>query len=209
MTQEEKARAYDEAIKRAKEINNEQKAQPFDVMLKVFPELKESEDEKIKKVLIELVKCNERSGYKLLNNVSTSSMLDWLEKQGEQDTDISSFPEEQQVFMRKYVSLDKITLIKLLAERDANNAEIIESFEKQSNQKPYGQRAECLDCQFNYAGECKGSCAMKRIEQKPAWSEEDEYRLKSCLSILEPKTLTGTIKTINSKWLRSLKERIK
>ena len=42
------------------------------------------EDEKIRRVLIELVKCNERSGYKLLNNVPTSSMIDWLEKQGEQ-----------------------------------------------------------------------------------------------------------------------------
>ena len=43
----------------------------------------ESEDEKIRKALIDLVKCNERSGYTLLNNISTSSMLDWLEKQGE------------------------------------------------------------------------------------------------------------------------------
>jgi len=50
----------------------------------IFPELKESGEEKIRKVLIELVKCNEKSGYKLLNNVSTSSMVAWLEKQGEQ-----------------------------------------------------------------------------------------------------------------------------
>ena len=40
--------------------------------------------------------------------------------------------------------------------------------EKQGEQKPYGQRQECVDCQFNYAGECKGSCAMKRGEQNPA-----------------------------------------
>ena len=33
--------------------------------------------------------------------------------------------------------------------------------EKQGEQKPYGQRKKCFDCQFNYAGECKGSCAMK------------------------------------------------
>lgn len=39
--------------------------------------------------------------------------------------------------------------------------------EKQGKQNPYGQRKECLDCQFNYSGECKGSCAMKRSEQKP------------------------------------------
>ena len=55
-----------------------------------------------------------------------------LEKQS---PDISSFPKEQQVFMKKYTSFDKITLIKLLAERDANSAEIIESFEKQGERK--------------------------------------------------------------------------
>ena len=44
---------------------------------------KESKDEKVRKALVELVKCNERSGYTLLNNVSTASMLAWLEKQEE------------------------------------------------------------------------------------------------------------------------------
>ena len=49
----------------------------------IFPELKEPKDEKIKEALVALVKCNERNGYTLLNNVSTSSMLAWLEKQRE------------------------------------------------------------------------------------------------------------------------------
>lgn len=39
--------------------------------------------------------------------------------------------------------------------------------EKQREHKPYGQRKECEDCQFNYAGECKGYCALKRNEHKP------------------------------------------
>ena len=39
--------------------------------------------------------------------------------------------------------------------------------EKQDGHKPYGQRKECEDCQFNYAGECKGYCALKRNEHKP------------------------------------------
>lgn len=51
---------------------------------------------------------------------------------------------------------------------------------KEIEQKSYGQRKECLDCQFNYAGECEGSCQMKREEQKPVWSEEDE-RICQCL----------------------------
>ena len=47
----------------------------------MFPEFQKPEEERIKDALIELVKCNERSGYTLLNNVSTSSMINWLEKQ--------------------------------------------------------------------------------------------------------------------------------
>ena len=49
----------------------------------LIPELKENEDEKIRKVLVELVKCNERCGYFMINNTTTSSMLAWLEKQGQ------------------------------------------------------------------------------------------------------------------------------
>ena len=82
MTQEEKARAYDEAIKRAKEINNEHKAQPFNVMLKVFPELKESEDERMRKLCEVLVRScfvNE-----LCTKEEKDDCIDWLEKQGEQ-----------------------------------------------------------------------------------------------------------------------------
>jgi radical SAM protein with 4Fe4S-binding SPASM domain len=69
-------------------------------------------------------------------------------------------------------------------EKAMTNAGYTFDFEKKElkeiEQKSYGQRKECLDCQFNYAGECKGSCQMKRDKQKLAWSEEDE-RLCLCL----------------------------
>lgn len=83
MTQAEKARAYDEAIKRAKEINNEQKAQPFDVMLKVFPELKESEDEKSKKWILEYLYDGLRKSDEQFEGQFKAAIA-WLEKQGEQ-----------------------------------------------------------------------------------------------------------------------------
>ena len=83
MTQEEKAKRYDEALEKGREVYNRGYYVSGDLEY-IFPEFKESEDEKVRKALVELVKCNERSGYTLLNNVSTSSMLDWLEKQGEQ-----------------------------------------------------------------------------------------------------------------------------
>ena len=74
---EEKARRYDEAIERAKEINNEHKAQPFDVMLKVFPELKESEDERIRKRIIQALHGD------VLEMSEIKEAVAWLEAQGE------------------------------------------------------------------------------------------------------------------------------
>lgn len=89
LTIEQKAKAYDEAIEKLRSLHDDYDTVSTLIDIKeeleyIFPEFKESEDEKVRKALVELVKCNERSGYTLLNNVSTSSMLDWLEKQGEQ-----------------------------------------------------------------------------------------------------------------------------
>jgi len=51
---------------------------------------------------------------------------------------------------------------------------------------------------------------LLRFAQKPKeWSEEDEKRLKSCLNILQAKGIMGVTETINTKWLKSLKERLK
>ena len=62
MTTEEKAKAYDEALETARKINSgEGVAAPSDwtVYEVIFPELKESEDKKIKKALIAYFKAKE------------------------------------------------------------------------------------------------------------------------------------------------------
>ena len=46
------------------------------------------------------------------------------------------------------------------------------------------------------------------IIEKSSWSEEDEKRLQSCLNVLQPRGIMGVTETINTKWLKSLKERI-
>lgn len=89
MSIEEKANAYDLALNKAKTLLSKCKRVSDKASMiyraedieNIFPELQKTEEEKIKETLIELVKCNERSGYTLLNNVSTSSMIDWIEKQ--------------------------------------------------------------------------------------------------------------------------------
>lgn len=81
MTNEEKAKAYDEALKRAKEINNEQRAQPFNLMTKLFPELAESEDERIRKEMIEILKKETHEFPSSVIANKSNSWIAWLEKQ--------------------------------------------------------------------------------------------------------------------------------
>lgn len=81
---EEKAKRYDEAIKRAKELLEVGLKDTRDkrVVLSFFPELAESEDEKIKQELIEYHKIQAFLDGK--PNNKHVKFVAWLEKQGEQ-----------------------------------------------------------------------------------------------------------------------------
>lgn len=86
MTIEEKAHAYDEAFERAKSLLSENKL--GNAWLKaVFPELPESEDEKIRQLLIGLIRdynwLRVQSGFK---SATKEEVLAWLEKQKAFDT---------------------------------------------------------------------------------------------------------------------------
>ena len=76
MTEKEKAEAYDKAIERAKKLYGNGIAE------EIFTELKESEDERIKKAIIEFFESeDDNTTYSL---VRKKDIIDWLEKQGEQ-----------------------------------------------------------------------------------------------------------------------------
>ena len=72
---------YKEALEKAREIYKED----FKAMWleNLFPELKESEDEKIRKQILSFLKEFECDHYR---NLDFSSWIAWLEKQGEQKT---------------------------------------------------------------------------------------------------------------------------
>ena len=83
MTQEEKARRYDDALERARELSKTITGANYEY---IFPELQESEDERIRKVLIDYFnryKEQEKHGIKTFNGIPTDDILAWLEKQGE------------------------------------------------------------------------------------------------------------------------------
>ena len=80
---EEKAKRFDEALKMAKECITYIPDEAVNkYMLSMFPELEESEDEKIRKALIEYF--NEQCDMSDWNGVYGYQVVAWLEKQGEQ-----------------------------------------------------------------------------------------------------------------------------
>ena len=97
-TIEEKARAYDEALERAKKLTSDlttlQAIREF-----IFPELKESKDERIRKELVYFIQGDkeymEKDGGTYLTRKNSPRLdffyeaLEWLEKQKEQVTDES------------------------------------------------------------------------------------------------------------------------
>lgn len=96
MTTEEKAKRYNEALERAREWYNETEPDSYTCIVEsIFPELKESKDEKIRKEIISAVNiyCSEYSrGTKVRED-----MLAWLEKQGKQKPEWGE--EDNQMFI--------------------------------------------------------------------------------------------------------------
>ena len=85
MTIKEKAIAYDKALEIARQYWND-RAMPIGTNFKLermFPELKESEDEKVEKAIFGMVYDSDNELWSSYD-VSKSDVLDWLEKQGQQ-----------------------------------------------------------------------------------------------------------------------------
>ena len=83
---EEKARRYDEAIKRVEDIKIGKCETRFmfteGLFEHIFPALKESEDERIRKAIINVFASHK--DYEVFFGVSVEDILAWLEAQGEQ-----------------------------------------------------------------------------------------------------------------------------
>lgn len=81
MTEKEKAKAYDEALKKARKWHNISNPIYCNIITeKIFPELKESGDEEIRKEIISIL----RNAYWTSNRNRFNKLVAWLEKQGDQ-----------------------------------------------------------------------------------------------------------------------------
>jgi hypothetical protein len=106
---EEKAKRYDEAIERAKsKIKNDKDHVLYESdVIDIFPELYESEDERIKNEIIDYISTADDKEL-----IPYESWIAWLEKQGEQ-IDIANkeywrgYREGKQETLDKYAELEK------------------------------------------------------------------------------------------------------
>lgn len=80
MTREQKAKAYDKAVKEASIAYKDEDKHLKATLERIFPELKESEDERIRKDIIEMLRNWASVHY--ITKEQFSERMAWLEKQG-------------------------------------------------------------------------------------------------------------------------------
>ena len=101
MTEKEKAKAYDEALEKASAAHKDEDRHLKATLERIFPELKESEDEKIKKAIIEFFESeDDNATYSL---VRKKDIIAWLEKQGKKEYALKSFKDEDVCKFMQYI----------------------------------------------------------------------------------------------------------
>lgn len=209
MTQKEKAQAYDEALKVAQcWLNAPQAIEDFgytveDAIQNIFPQLRESEDERIRKYLIEELKAAKSVGELkfVIPQPTREECIAYLEKQKEQKPILEVFG---------FKVGDTVRL------KDGDGRKhIIKSFEEVEGL--HGPNFYYVEFEDNsarsgiYTGEeyPKGYYTQMekfKDEQKPAeWSEEDERILKGIIGKIDHDQTYGVSKVEMLSFLKSIR----
>ena len=195
---EEKAKAYDEALEKARQLCSYPTTKPFISDLQdLFPELKESEDEKIRKEIIghfRNTRCVTEEGAERI-----AKWLSWLEKQG----NINPTEDELEALRIAAYEPTKNWSEKLQSLYEKlTHCEQKLAFEMKSPEESLGISSETYN---KIVDECIYG------EQKPAWSEEDN----NCLSTIIAEFSKSAGKSVSkdewmrcNDWLNSLRNRV-
>jgi len=187
LTIEQKAQRYDEAIKKAQAKIEEAKVFDYDdeqtahtirlTTTDIFPELKESEDERTSREITEFLVDFNNGEYERPNENTIDSWLSWLEKQGEQ----------------KPADMDN-KYLRMRETKPTNIAEFLDRLTtvEQEFLWEHIEKVKKLD--------------REDREQKPAWSEEDDAVLDALIRHLEGEDIHVS-PHLAVKCLKSLKDR--
>ena len=201
---------YKEALERAKGMH-EQGMMP-ERLEYVFPELKESEDERIKKELISFLQLPHPQ---FVGERKQEKWIAWLEKQAEHANFRNKIQIGDKVTRNKDGVLVNLSQLKRVAKKD----------EKQGEQKPNYNNKELKDVVIEELSKYNNNClntpwatdstglqyplyfanlgAKWQKKQKSVWSEKDEAKLKSILFHIEDVENKDVID-----WFKSLKDRV-
>lgn len=226
LSTKEKAELYDKAIKKAKS-KVLYPGKPCFVNIKdIFPELVESEDLEIKSDIQYAVRCAYGD-----NSSKTERILAWLDKQGELvEINPTEFDTRLQALIGKSGSLPKEELIGSLSfwMNVVQNDGTYKPAEKQGEQKstfdveiPFGVKdSELVEASYyipkGFHAEIDGDKVhIKKGEQKPAWSEDDEEMFKYAIGhfeIQKRNSIEGGLRKVSMQefidWIKSLKDRL-
>ena len=191
MTIEEKAKAYDEALKRAREVikNNPDfvRVTPK-LMEEIFPELEESEDERMRSQTLKVLnyyKNEENSEGRIPTEIN--ECIAWLKKQGAQK------------------SIDDLT------PQEAMDIAVNKCFE-QGDKPTLRERYENI-AKSEWFKKTHDGISVSNDEE-PKWSEEDEVGLGDALwAIEQAKTIVKNENEMGNlwyaeRWLKSIKQRL-
>ena len=158
MVNEDYKKLYESALERAKDIairGREPKDGALSACQYIFPQLKESEDERIRKDLIQTI-----SQYTVFAHRDPKDIIAWLEKQGEQ----KKFNEDK--FLREHITEDSISdvvnsrLTKCgwyVSENKWSTEDIynwLKSLKPQNSWKPTKEQMDNLEYAINTVDKC-------------------------------------------------------
>ena len=184
--------------------------------VRFFPELKESEGEKIKELLkhyLEVRRCQTKDNEEYIN---CNHFLAWLEKQGKQKTDIPKwkYKKDNAPLSKDCLILNRYgCVVKAVSGAMVSDAWVLdydelvklpkEEVKKQDNQKPQGKSA------LEASKEKKIDNANK-VEQSSAWSEEDDYNVQCLVAKVTSDIQNGNVGRNQEliDWLKSIKDRV-
>lgn len=229
MTEKEKAKAYDNLIERLKNFQFEHRLAFSDTIKRYFPELAESEDERIRKNLIKIVNDH----YSLFKEIDRTKTIAWLEKQGEQKPAAKVEPKfKVGDIVTNKKSKDTVKIVQILHDSycysgwdgaatiysdfsiseqdDWELVELTACSEEGGSRYSEDDIAAEEKAEYNKGFECGKQRVLKYLEdfdlcKKPAWSEKDESYYNSALWHI--KNSCGE-EGIVYNWLKSLKDRV-
>ena len=193
MTIEEKAKAYDEALEKAKaHINSKGIGDTVDLCRHLFPELRESEDEKVRKFLVRLAeRCSENS-IDFIGDIKKADVLAWLEKQKSKDNEEEYLDGiKKDWFERgKKEVLTIPELYGLEKQKEQPKEELVyrlnglmQDYIKEG--KDDEEKEHRFKCYQLFWDALEDTSYFEQKEQKPAeWSANDKAFIKDCANIL-------------------------